>query len=256
MEHYSQNNSAPSFLLISEGYDNNQHGKYPGFDMWITNGYGFPIEMKIFNNSKYFVDHNKLREVGIVFNHWFNEYNEGRWAFRDQYKLTDFKEIRSIFDIKLENYNPHLPNATLQTVVLSADLRINYYNESGKHVRGDLLSLIFCNPNNYDINNNPNDSIYWQSWNATNDDLIDGVPYRRISIHANKVGISNFHNVNQNFNHIDFDFIPLIKTFLPSPPENLTYENAIIVGYDIYSSTRGADISFSVKNINLIGIKN
>lgn len=40
---------------------------------------------------------------------------------------------------------------------------------------------------------------------------------------------------------------------LPDPPAGLSYDNAVISGFDLYSSLRGQDVVFSVKDVRLIG---
>ncbi|NHM07498.1 hypothetical protein G4D82_09725 [Flavobacterium sp. CYK-4] len=247
----SPNETAFSFKIISEGYKNSQYGgngiNYPGFAVWVQNGFGgTPLEFKLINSAKQLSSDHLLREVAIVFEHWRNQWDLGSWSFKKQYKLNELAYIRPKFDIKTEHFNNYQSPNTLETqTYLTADLRIEYWKDGTKR-RTDLVGVIFSNKggaNGTDLNGNPNDNIFWQDTNPANP---------RILLHGYRMGITpNLTVYPGNWTTIEFNYKPLIEEYLPAPPKDCTYENAIIVGFDIYSSTRSADIDFSLKNIYL-----
>lgn len=252
----SPNNTAYSFLLVTEGFQNSQFGVYPGFDVWIQNSYtNQPLEFNIFNNAKQFSEYDSvsnaypLHEAGIIFQHWYNQWNEGRWSFTQQFNIGQLQFIKPKFQIRLDDFNNYAsPNTTLTTSYLTADLRIEY-RRNGNLVRTDLLGVIFSNLggiNGFDYNGNTNDDIFWEDTNPVNP---------RILLHGYQLGLtpSNITAFPSVWTTIEFDYLPLVYTYLPAPPTNCTYDDAILVGFDIYSSTRASDIVFSVKDIYLNG---
>ncbi len=252
----SPNNTAYSFLLVTEGYQNNQFGVYPGFDVWIQNSYtNQPLEFNIFNNAKQFSEYDSvskaypLHEAGIIFQHWYNQWNEGRWSFTKQFNIGQLQFIKPKFQVRLDDFNNYAsPNTTLTTSYLTADLRIEY-RRNGNLVRTDLLGVIFSNLggiNGFDYNGNTNDDIFWEDTNPVNP---------RVLLHGYQLGLtpSNITAFPSIWTTIEFDYLPLVYTYLPAPPADCTYDDAILVGFDIYSSTRASDIVFSVKDIYLNG---
>ena len=118
-----------------------------------------------------------------------------------------------------------------------------------------LLGVIFSNPQNIDYNNISTDDIIWEDNNGDHRILLDG----------NKLGINcidgitdidyNLTNSDEiyylsNYKNVNIDYLELIEIYFP----NINYENTIITGLDIYSATRGADITFDINNIQLKGI--
>lgn len=253
---HSPNNTAYSFLLVTEGYNNNQFGAYPGFDVWIQNSYtNHPLEFNVFNNAKQFSQYDStlnafpLHEAGIIFQHWYNQWDEGRWSFTEQFKIAQLEFIKPRFQVRLDNFNNYAsPNTTLTTTYLTADLRIEY-RQNNNLIRTDLLGVIFSNlggTNGFDYNGDITDDIFWEDKSTDNP---------RILLHGYQLGLtpSNILTYPSAWTTIEFDYLPLIYEYLPAPPLNCTYDNAILTGFDIYSSTRASDIVFSVKDIYLNG---
>jgi hypothetical protein len=239
---------APSFKLVTEGYQNSEYGIYPGFAVWVQNGFtNSPLEFKIINGAKQLSGGNKLHEIGVVFEHWYNPWDQGRWSFKEQYNLEQLSYIKPKFDIRLDHFNDYQsPELDRQTADITADLRIEYWL-NGVKKRTDLLGVLYSNlggPTGYDYNDDPNDNVFWRDPNPDNP---------RVLLHGYQLGLNipNLTSVSSSFTTIEFDYKPLILQYLPQPPDGCTYANAIIVGFDIYSSTRFADIDFSLKNIYL-----
>lgn len=236
----------PSFKLVTEGYPNNDYGNYPGFAIWVQNGFtNSPLEFKFINSAKQLSGNDKLHEVGLVFEHWRNPWSPaGYYSFTDQYDLNQLSYVKPQFDVRLDHFNNYQsPELNKQTADITADLRIEYWKDGVKK-RTDLLGVLFSNlggTNGYDFNGNSNDSIFWQDTSSS---------YPRILLHGYKLGLNipNITSVSSSFTTITFDYKPLILKYLPPPPDSC---KAILVGFDIYSSTRYADIDFSLKSIYL-----
>jgi hypothetical protein len=58
--------------------------------------------------------------------------------------------------------------------------------------------------------------------------------------------------LNGEFKTVRIDYKALFERYFVPPPGH-TLKDAIIIGLDIYSSVRGADVTFKVKNIDIIG---
>lgn len=243
---------APSFKLVTEGYQNSEYNNYPGFAIWVQNGFtNSPLEFKLINSAKQLSGTRKLHEVGVIFEHWHNQWNIPGWSFKEQYNLQQLSTIKPKFDVRLDHFdNYQSPNIDTQTAYITADFRIEYWKDGDTVPRRvDLLGVIFSNSggtNGYDYDGNPNNNIFWQDTSSNNP---------RVILHGYQLGLNipNLTAVSSLFTTIEFDYKPLILQYLPAPPSGYTYSNAMIKGFDIYSSTRYADIDFSVKNIYLNG---
>jgi hypothetical protein len=247
---WATDSSAPSFTLVTWNYQNAEFKAYPGYDIWVNGGYdGNPIEFSILNNARSFADLNLLREVGVQFDHWAP--NPGWWSFKKQYTLGDFQDIQGNFQATLDYFSAP-PNHT-NTVYVTADLRLAYFDPGGNKVRMELVGVIICNPNNYDLNGNPNDSIYWQGFTDANHlENIGGIPSARILLQGTKLGIPALDS--SGYKNIVINYRALIEKFMPPPPPGYTHNDAVIIGWDLYSDTRGYDIGFRLKNVNMYGM--
>jgi len=246
----SPNKTAYSFKLVTEGYQNSEYSNYPGFAIWVQNGStNSPLEFKLINSAKQLSAQRKLHEVGVIFEHWHDQWNVGRWSFKEQYNVDQLSYIKPKFDVRFDHFdNYQSPNTDTQTAYITADFRIEYW-KAGDTIpkRIDLLGVIFSNVGGikgYDYDGNPNNNIFWQDTSSSNP---------RVILHGYQLGldIPNLNAVSSLFTTIEFDYKPLILQYLPAPPSGYTYSDAMIKGFDIYSSTRYADIDFSVKNIYL-----
>lgn len=233
------NGSQPSVRWVSLNFTNDQYKKYPGYDMWVTgSGYGSPIEFMFANSSKTSTT-GGLNEVGFVFEHW--PLNAGKWAFREQFRVGHFSKIMASMQARLKGFSAS-GNATWRTAYVTADFRINYYDADGTWVRNDLLGVILSNPNNYDHTGTTSDVYYYKSGT-------------HVLLHGNKLGIPTINTPATTDTAISFDYLPLIKTYLPPPPAGLTYNDAVVDGWDVYSSTMLADMSFYLKAPALVGTR-
>ncbi|RZJ86783.1 MAG: hypothetical protein EOO20_17545 [Chryseobacterium sp.] len=247
--------SEPSALFVSLKYDNSKWGQYPGYDLWQYNpvAAGEPRRFLIMNNAKHQFAPDSLHETGFVFNHWNAWETSGLWAFREQYKLSDFSEIKPYFKAAIENYSQAI-SAQKNGVYLTADFRYMYIDQAGNTVRSELIGVIFSNLDGSDLNGNIRDGIYWKDFNASTGS-------NRILLQAHRIGLSYINPANPYspslngvgsvaWTTITFDYLDLIAQYMPPPPPNCI---AVITGFDIYSASRGGDICFWLQDVQLNG---
>jgi hypothetical protein len=268
--------SVHSLRLISLGYNNSNFGEYPGFAIDVYGGYdGQPITFNNKNMARTMENPNNLREVGLLFDHWPGPYkindvvqfdtngdaifNDGNWAFKKNYRLGNFNEIKGNFSAKLNYFYTNLSGIP-NSVYATADFRIGYYSDTtGELIREDLLGVIYYTGNSFDLNGNSTDEIYWKDFTT----LVNGKPSHRILLRAgasqlatfgiNTIGANNIPS--NNFTNIVIPFKELVYKYL-SPPTGYTINDAIIVGYDVYTHTRGYDLEVGLKNVRLVGYTN
>ncbi len=261
-----------SLRLQSMGYLNSEFGQYPGFAIDVLGGYdGEPI---VFNNKNFartIYNPNELREVGLLFDHWpgpkkdnnnayihdidgYVVFNDGNWCFKKNYRLGNFKDIEGNFWAKLNYFNTNLSGIP-NSVYATADFRIAYINEiTGETVRKDLLGVIFYTGNNYDLNGNPTDNIYWYDSSP-----FGGYNSHRLLLRGNMLGTlsTNMIGVNNvidnSFINIKIQYKALLKKYMPAPPPGFILDDAIIVGFDVYTHVNGYDLEVGLKNVRLIG---
>jgi hypothetical protein len=287
----SSNQTAPSMTLFTLGHGNRFYGFYPGFAISAYGGYNnSPVRFNIRNFTRIHENADTtLREVGLIFDHWpgiqnnsSGSYdNPGWWSFKEKYTLGDFDEIEAQFKARLVNFYDNVSTDENQRCI-SVDLRIAYINSSNEIIRKDLLGVVIHTNYSYDLNGNPNDEIYWQGFNGTNLETIDSVPSKRIMLIGERIKLRPLQVADNSYpaypsspnypeikminnivgdtgpytNDIKINFKRLIQQYL-SPPnhEGVQYsiDDAVIVGFDIYSTTKGYDIEFDIKNIRLKG---
>lgn len=242
--------SAPSVHLVSINCDEHEYiYDYPNNTRKM--GFAFnpkrenpddPIEFQFVSMASGYTSTDSLsylREVGLVFSNWGNS-NTGNWAFKRDFTIGEFnKDIQLKFFAKLDHVNK--PNAN-NNIYITCDLRYVFWNGS-ERVRADLVGVMVYE--NLADPSNP-DAIYWSSSAA-----VGGVPSERKLIRGARTQVtqlsSEWKEITINFNR----FIDM----LPDPPAGMSYDDAVISGFDLYSSMRGQNVVFSVKDVRLVGYK-
>ncbi len=229
--------------------------QWPGWDVYVAgDGNGTPLEL-FYANHAYPLSQctSQVREVGIAY--------DGNTSIRPNMNLGQFKSLTGKFDLSIsaQNINPALscPNgydAPFQNVTdpwgyISADFRVNYFKPDGTWVRGDIFSVHV-----YNAQTVTNKDVFWQNptcvVNPANNQY--GCV---LMINPSAAGISTSAIApGDGYKTFVIDFKNLYKKFI-TPPAGFTTDDAVVGGYDIYSSVRGADVNFSLKNIDLIGTK-
>lgn len=241
--------SAASVSLVSINCDDHEFlENYPNHTQ--KTGFAFnpkrkdpndPIEFQFVSLASGYTDPDSLkylREVGLVFSNWGKD-NSGKWSFKRDFTIGEFnKDIQLKFFAKLDYSNRPNPE---NNIYITCDLRYVYWNSNNEKVRADLVGVFV-----YEDLANPSstDPVYWSSSANVGSD-----PSERKFIRGKLTQIpqltGEWKEITINFNR----FIDM----LPDPPAGLTYDNAVISGFDIYSSMRGQDVIFSVKDVRLVG---
>ncbi|MEO1031986.1 MAG: hypothetical protein AAFX55_11310 [Bacteroidota bacterium] len=261
--YHSPDSTAASVTFATYQHDEADYGQFPGFDLWFTGGWGQPANYKFKNNTR-LMSTVKLREVGLVTTHWPEMRKIPLWSFRDEFRLNQFNKIEAKFTTDLEIYREQYVRSLSY---LTCDFRISYRKENYKNVRVDVIGVVFCN---LSTANNPEEDIVYKNFPygdnpvepiVGSDEEIENYHKNVILLDAEEIPELDYLIKSEPNNGIItaaertliYDFKPLIENYLPAPPIGMGYEDAIIVGLDIYSAARGCDITFNVNNVRLIG---
>lgn len=253
--------SAPSVTLISLNYDADEYiwnydpvGSDYGFGMYPRREkFGDPIEFQFVNMAgKYSnsTEKNKLREIGLMFMNWGR--NTNQWAFRDLFRIGDFDDILLKFKAKVDRFNT---DDGKNGMYVTCDFRYIFWDDnepddSKANKRGDLIGVLVFERNPprtlWGLGPESTSPIWWES-----DAPIGGNPSSRKMFRGKYFNIAQLTDeyVEVTINYMDF-----IKQ-MPDPPAGMTWRDARIQGLDIYSSVRGCDLNFTIKDVQFIGIK-
>lgn len=242
--------SAPSVHLVSINCDKHEYiTNYPNNKQ--KTGFGFnpkranandPIEFQFVNLASGYNSAdslNYLREVGFVFSNW-GKSNSGNWAFKRDFTIGEFnKNIQLKFFAKLDYVKK---TSSDKNVYITCDLRYVFWDNNNQKVRADLVGVLV-----YENLANPNssDPVYWSSSAPVGTD-----PSERKFIRGK---LTQIPQLGSEWKEITINYNKFIE-MLPNPPTGLSYDNAVISGFDLYSSMRGQDVVFSVKDVRLVGI--
>ncbi|MCX6011810.1 MAG: IPT/TIG domain-containing protein, partial [Chloroflexi bacterium] len=229
--------------------------QWPGWDVHVAgNGNGTPLEL-FYANHAYPLSQctQQSREVGIAF--------DGSSSIKPNMNLGQFKTVTGTFDLNIsaQSINPTIncPNgyeAPFQNVTdpwayVSGDFRVNYFNPDGTWVRGDIFSVHV-----YNAQAVANKDIFWQgstcTVNPSNNQYGCTVMINPSAADVSSSAISP----GGGYKTFSINFKELYKKYV-TPPPGFTTDDAVVGGYDVYSSVRGVDMNFSLKNINLVGTK-
>ncbi|GAB1415428.1 hypothetical protein MASR2M117_08340 [Paludibacter sp.] len=243
--------SAPSVHLVSINCDGDEYiYDYPNNRR--KTGFAFnpkrenpnnPIEFQFVSLASGYTKAdsiNYLREVGLVFSNW-GKSNSGNWAFKRDFTIGEFnKDIQVKFLAKLDYVNK---TSADKNIYITCDLRYVFWNKNNQKVRADLVGVFF-----YENLADPNSTnpIFWSSSAMVGND-----PSERRLIRGK---LNNVTQLGSNWREVTINYGKFID-MLPQPPDGLSYNDAVISGFDLYSSMRGQDVVFSVKDVRLVGFK-
>ncbi len=229
--------------------------KWPGWDVSVSGaGNGTPLELSYANHA-YPLSQctSQVREVGVSF--------DGSSSIRPNTSLGQFKDITGSFDLNIsaQNINPALScpsgyEAPFQNVTdpwgyVSGDFRVNYFKPDGTWVRGDIFSVHV-----YNAQPVANKDIFWQGSSCVVNPANNQYGCT-VMINPSAAGISfSAISPGSGYHTFSIDFKGLYEKYV-TPPSGFTADDAVVGGYDVYSSLRGVDMNFSLKNINLVGTK-
>lgn len=256
------NKTNASVKLVTYGYKVTDQKKAVGFDFNILNKdnkNNSPYIFRISNNSQKESNSTlgKVREVGFVYDNWpqywgaDNKWLGGYHSFKENYDINNLDKIIVKFKYRLDSYNTPLNKKKIKEKWLGSyvtcDFRFNEYDDKGNIINKYLIGVIFSNPLQVDYNDNPNDDIlYGSGVTKPNEQQI-------LLLHGNKVGVKEINTINPDnkFEIVEFDFKPLINKYLSVNKNKKNF----ITGLDIYSATRGTNITYDIQDIHLTGCK-
>ena len=237
--------SCPSYYHDSTvGWTYAEKDNYPGWAIWqLSGGYGNPVEYKYLNYAHTVSDPCTLREVGLVYHKWslterahcFKVHSDG-----SPLKLGEYDDVLARFRAKLGyTYGPPACDS-YPTAFVTTDIRVVYADSSGAVVRTDLLGIHL-----WEMEDSlTGDPVMWEDGGQTS------TSWRR-QLSGDYIGVPQL--VTTTFTDYEWDVKSLLSTYLP-PPSGYTIDDAIPVGLDIYASVRGADIDFTVREVDLVGL--
>lgn len=259
----AQNQTSPAVKMVTLGYSWDQKGEENmGFNYQVSagndgqNGLIYSFGNNAIASKK--DDLGKLREVGFVFDNWvsFNKTTKV-WAgaehsFRQNYRIGEYSKIELSFEAMIDQYKASNEDVTSINKnwigsYITADFRFTFFSAEGEPVGSGLLGVIFANPSGFDLNGKTQDAVFWSDFYAE-------TSINRMLLHGDKVGLPVLKVGDKGFKDISIDYIALLNTFFPEPPAGMSFKDAIITGLDIYSATRGENITFKIKNIRLEGV--
>lgn len=261
---YTPKKTNASVKFVTLGYKLVDQKKTVGFDFTIINNKKKTTEPNIFritnNSQKEGIETlGNIREVGFVFDNWpqywpvENKWLGGYHSFKQNYNINDLEKIVVKFKLRLADFKDSLSKNRNKGKWLGSyvtcDFRFNEYDEKGNIVNKYLIGVIVSNPLDVDYNENRNDEILFGDGNPNRD--LDR--QQILLLHGNKIGVKQVNKILPagRFEDIEIDFKPLITKYLSL---NKNKRN-LVTGLDIYSGTRGADLAFDIKDIQLLGCK-
>ena len=253
-----------SVKFVTLGYKLADQGKTVGFDFSVLNTNKKANESYIFrivNNSQKEGDNTlgAIREVGFVYDNWPQYWaNENKWlggyhSFKENYDIRNLDKILLKFKFRLVDFKDALAKNKKKGKwtgsYVTCDFRFNEYDEKGNITKKYLIGVIVSNPLNVDYNDNRNDEVLFGDKNPR----VELNGQQILLLHGDKIGVKSVHTISREnkFEEIEIDFKPLISKYLD---HNKNKRN-IVTGLDIYSGTRASNLTFDIKDIQLMGLK-
>ena len=217
----------------------------PGWSIWnLAGGGGVTLERTYLNNAFGKTDKCTLREIGLVYNFWPNDPNNTQFRSDSDgspFTLGQFKKVIGKFTSKLNSQDAPTCQAN-PTQKIEVDFRVQYLSKSGENIRTDVLGVVVGGMNGVGIDGQPQlGDIYWEGT------LPNGT--RIVELHGTGVGVLA---VTTSYQDYQIEFKSLYKRYI-TPPQGFNADDAVVMGYDVYSSTQGGNISFTLKSADLIG---
>ncbi len=232
--------------------------KIPSWSMnKLSGGNGTPQELQYKSRSLGVSDPCILRELGLVFHKW--SFPDGQYAFRTNangspMKLGQFSKVLVKFRARLDSFFPSKYDTSSNSkqcagwpaAYVTVDLRVNYVSSAGKHIRGDILGLhLFEIPNS--LHGKP---VVWSDGCRNNCTLTGGYPGWSQQLSGNEVGIPQL--TLGSYQNYELNVKDILHRLSP-PPDGYTVDDASFGGLDIYAHVRGADIDFTVHDVDIQG---
>ncbi len=234
--------------------------KTPGWSIWqLSGGHGQPLELRYLNHARGTTDPCKLREIGLIYQNWdFAPHSMFRRRLDgQQFRLGDFEKVRVKLKAKVDLFNSPTCSS-YPTAKVVVDFRLVFKDSSNVLSKTYIVTVVLFGMEGVGIDgqphSNPDEPIYFQGTQ-----YVEGKPIEMIQYHSSKLGVIGFprqKTLTDDYQKYDMDFKKLFPLYLasnPTLPPGQTLNDAIIDGLDIYTSTQGGDLDFTVSEVNMIG---
>lgn len=228
-------------------------GKAIGWDTKIlSGGSGTPMIYRYRNDATGASDPCTLREIGTI----YQGYGGGMLMDGQFRRNVDGSPIRmGQFSHVLVTFSAAVPPEMFKparcdrapTAYVTADFHIGYLGRGGVIEQHQLLGVLIYGMRNLDLAGQASNSeTLWHGNVATTPSrLLHGEMLAHMPMMI-------LPQLNGHFQSVQIDYKPLFAKYYTPPPGH-TLDDAVIIGLDVYSSVRGADITFDVKNIDIVG---
>ncbi|HEX2283056.1 MAG TPA: hypothetical protein VHG52_14955, partial [Thermomicrobiales bacterium] len=240
----ASNGAAPSYSPgAAIGWTSADEDEVPGWSIQrLSGGGGTPMVMRYVNRGEGTGDDCELREVGMGYQHWPNlavsafKPNPGGGGLR----VGEFEEILGKVSMRETYAGGQSQCEELPTGALNIGFRVDYVKPDGSSERSDAVATIVRGlPGNIDFNG-IEDDIYYRNHDGS-----------AVVVYGESVGLPT---VSSSWQDYTIDFKALLEEYVP-PPAGYSVHDAVIVGFDIFSSLRGADMDFEAKDLDLVGVR-
>lgn len=235
----SPDHSRPTFFNVAHvGWLPGDFMVYPGFDIWTTHDVpNEPLEFTYLNNAIDKLDPCTLREVGML-QHTFEQ--EGDWSMKGKRTLGEFASVWATMEVKVDNTAGPPRCQGFPTGYVIVDILLHYKNAGGPLVRYDVVGILLHDINNLDKSN----ALFWQNSCVPSN-------YCGRSYYGTGLGLVAADSAWRTYN---IDFKQVLEALADPPPPGFTLDDAILGGLHVYSSVRGANYSFSLRKVDVLGV--
>lgn len=237
------------------GWRLSEMGKTPGWDAEIlSGGGGTPMVYRYRNDAAQEPDPCTLREIGTVYEGYrgaaIMDGQIRRNADGSPVTMGQFSHVIATFSIAVppNEYKPPTCGRA-PTAYVTADFHIGYAGPGGAIAQHQLLGVLVYGMRETGLQGQPSSSA--TLWSG----MVHSTPSRLLHGEAIvKLPMMALPQLNGEFKTVRIDYKTLFERYFVPPPGH-TLKDAVIIGLDIYSSVRGADVTFKVKNIDIIGYR-
>lgn len=257
------NKSCPTFYTDTRvGWLASDLNKTPGWSIWFeSGGNGTPYELTYLNHARGTHNPCELREIGLVYSNWMHGPHSMYKRRHDGAMLTlgDFSKVRVKLKAKLNYFSPPTC-AQYPTAKVVVDFRVGLYNaQKTEHKRGYILTVLLFGMDGVGVDGkphaDPNTPVYFSGGGT----LGGTVHHEMIQLYGTKLaqlGLPPQPRLSTAYQQYDIDFKQLFKAYLQrysAVPQGYTADDAVLDGLDIYTSTQGGDLDFTVHDVDIIG---
>jgi hypothetical protein len=241
------NEAAPSFYNDTRfGWTSADADRVPGWSVeTLSGGDGEPVVLRYGNHAHDDPSPCRLREVGLVYQAWPDpaasalRLGDGGRRIR----LRDVEGLEARFEARLVSEAGPPQCVAMPSGYITVDFRMAYFanDPSGVPLRSDLIGIVIHQvPGSRPLARADEPDVYWRGSVAGRANLLllgERLPRPTPPL-------------SETFQSVVIDFGAVVER-LPAPPAGMARGDAVIMGLDVYSAVRGADLVFDVRDVDL-----